>query len=228
VNYIAEINEFRKFIKKNPDLSPGAIDLWYGLMDLCNKEDWPRDFTASVTDLIDATHMSKSAIYRAKDELVSFGLILFSSPGGKLHPIFSVVSQIGKQAGTQSPVVSQIGKQAGTQPILYIQTNKPGMVGSVPGTRARTKRTKISDLSEEQKAEIVMTWEQSPWSRKPTASDLNATETWLNIFLRSGGSIHGFPAELDFGLEEAAEHYPNNLHAYITTIFENKFSLRKD
>jgi len=74
MNYMRELNAFRKFLLVNP-LPSSAIVLWYSLMSLNNMTMWQRTFNAPNRLLRQLTGLSRQSIYNARARLVEEGLL---------------------------------------------------------------------------------------------------------------------------------------------------------
>ena len=77
INYILQIKCFYEWMQRN-DLSASAIALWHGLMSMWNQSFWESRFTPAMSSIIARTGMSKSTILRARNELISAGLLKVS------------------------------------------------------------------------------------------------------------------------------------------------------
>ena len=74
INYILQIKCFYEWMQRN-DLSASAIALWHGLMYMWNQSFWESRFTPAMSSIIARTGLSKSTVYRAREELVLAGLL---------------------------------------------------------------------------------------------------------------------------------------------------------
>ena len=117
MDYLREINAFYEWLETNPIPSPARI-LWHALMQAANRAGWATEFSAAISMLEAKSGLSRSALYRARNQLKGYGLIDFKNREGmqsSLYRINSIVFQYGTQSGTQS------GTQTGTQ-----AEHKPG------------------------------------------------------------------------------------------------------
>ena len=85
VNYIIEINKFRKFAFDNY-VSSNAVLLWYGLFGLNNDLHWREWFKVDNLRLMGYSFIKREAtLISARKELIELGLIEFKK-GSKGHP----------------------------------------------------------------------------------------------------------------------------------------------
>lgn len=85
VNYITEINQFRKFAFDNY-VSSNAVLLWYGLFGINNDLRWPEWFKVDNLRLMGYAFIKREAtLISARKELINLGLIEFKK-GSKGHP----------------------------------------------------------------------------------------------------------------------------------------------
>ncbi|MBJ6362121.1 hypothetical protein ACFOQM_12545 [Paenibacillus sp. GCM10012307] len=74
MNYLELIVGFSRWKEVNP-LPASAIALWYELVSACNKAGWPEEFTLRSEVLQANAGVSRGKFERARQQLVSFGLI---------------------------------------------------------------------------------------------------------------------------------------------------------
>lgn len=85
VNYITEINQFRKFAYDNY-VSSNAVLLWYGLFGMNNDLRWQEWFKVDNLRLMGCSFIRREAtLIAARKELIDLGLIEFKK-GYKGHP----------------------------------------------------------------------------------------------------------------------------------------------
>ena len=85
VNYVKEINSFRKYAFDNY-LSSNAVLLWYGLFGLNNDLHWQEWFKVDNLRLMGYSFIKREAtLISARKELIDLGLIEFKK-GSKGHP----------------------------------------------------------------------------------------------------------------------------------------------
>lgn len=77
VNYLLEINAFYRWLENHP-LSSGAIALWHALMQQWNLSFWEDEFTPALEILCLRSGLSKSSVYRAREELRNAELLQYS------------------------------------------------------------------------------------------------------------------------------------------------------
>lgn len=85
INYIVEINQFRKFAYNNY-MSANAVLLWYGLFGMNNDLHWREWFKVDNLRLMGYSFIKREAtLISARKELIDLGLIKFKK-GSKGHP----------------------------------------------------------------------------------------------------------------------------------------------
>lgn len=85
INYIVEINQFRKFAYNNY-MSANAVLLWYGLFGMNNDLHWQEWFKVDNLRLMGYSFIKREAtLIAARKELIDLGLIEFKK-GCKGHP----------------------------------------------------------------------------------------------------------------------------------------------
>jgi len=121
MDYMAEINAFFTWLETHP-ISYTARNLWHTLMHVANRARWIHEFSVAVSVLEAKSGMSRSNVYRARNELLENGRITCKSRTGNqcaMYAIISFASQIETQSETQadkqedeSPPASQIDTQS--------------------------------------------------------------------------------------------------------------------
>ena len=107
MNYITLINSFWDLAMTNP-MATGQVSLYFALLHICNRSNWPEWFQAPNQVLSVLTGMSRSGILKARNELKQKGLIDFRERGTKTT-IYSITISNSVQDGVQD------GKQNSTQ-----------------------------------------------------------------------------------------------------------------
>ena len=126
MNYMTEIKLFYERLETYP-LSSAAIALWHALMFTANRCGWAEEFSASLGLLMLRTRISRSTLYRTRQELQQAGRISFRSQGGSADSIYAIhsleqdfASRIASRAGTQivsrPDSMSRIASRMGTRP----------------------------------------------------------------------------------------------------------------
>lgn len=97
INYIVEINQFRKFAYNNY-MSANAVLLWYGLFGMNNDLHWQEWFKVDNLRLMGYSFIKREAtLISARKELIDLGLIEFKK-GSKGHPSeYRIVMFVEKQ-----------------------------------------------------------------------------------------------------------------------------------
>lgn len=98
MNYIQEINAIHRDFEIS-GLSPKARLLWLVLLDLNNRQHWPRSFQAPAAFLMNQCGFSAKSLQRAREELTAAGQLGLSAggqrPAGALYPALSERGQKG-------------------------------------------------------------------------------------------------------------------------------------
>jgi len=104
MDYMREINAFYEWLDTNP-ISDSARHLWHALMHVANRAGWITEFTVAISVLEAKTGMSRSAVYRARNELKTCGRIQFKNRTGNLcseYQLNPIAFQYDTQSGTQT------------------------------------------------------------------------------------------------------------------------------
>lgn len=106
MNYLREINAFRRLMERAP-LSMAAQILWYILMDFDNRIRWAEEFSVDNDRLMALMNVSsRHTLFNAKKELEDAGLLTFT-PGKKKSPsvyrLRSIADQEPCQLSPESP-----------------------------------------------------------------------------------------------------------------------------
>ena len=123
MDYMAEINAFFTWLETHP-ISYPARNLWHTIMHVANRARWIHEFSVAVSVLEAKSGMSRSNVYRARNELTENGRITYKSRTGNQCAMYTIIpfaSQIDTQSETQankqkdeSPPASQIDTQSET------------------------------------------------------------------------------------------------------------------
>lgn len=104
MNYIKQVNQFYKLIQNNT-LSANAQCLYNYLLNKDSELGWLKEFTVSNLIICGVTRLSRQALDRARNELVSKGYIVYkkgySNQSGK-YVIVSFDTQDNTQNDTQN------------------------------------------------------------------------------------------------------------------------------
>lgn len=104
INYIVEINQFRKFAYNNY-MSANAVLLWYGLFGMNNDLHWQEWFKADNLRLMGYSFIKREAtLISARKELIDLGLIEFKK-GSKGHPSEYRIVMFAEKQKEQTPNV---------------------------------------------------------------------------------------------------------------------------
>lgn len=146
MNYIALINSFWDLAMMNP-MATGQVSLYFALLHICNRSNWPEWFQAPNQVLSVLTGMSRSGILKARNELKQKGLIDFRERGTKTTVYSITISnstqdsvQIGVQDSNQDGVQDsvQIGVQGNT-----ILLNNINNIKTKTETKTKKKGTNV-------------------------------------------------------------------------------------
>ncbi|MCI1784522.1 MAG: hypothetical protein LKI59_00065 [Bacteroidales bacterium] len=117
MNYLTEI---RLFYDKLPSfqLTSSDIALWHGLMNIFNRAGWPQDLSISPSEIQACTCISKTGIFRCRQNLSKAGLIEFLPQKGcrcGIYRIMPLSLSIAIQIGTQAFQIETLPVHSGTQ-----------------------------------------------------------------------------------------------------------------
>lgn len=102
INYIVEINQFRKFAYNNY-MSANAVLLWYGLFGMNNDLHWREWFKVDNLRLMGYSFIKREAtLISARKELIDLGLIEFKK-GSKGHPSEYRIVMFAEKQKEQTP-----------------------------------------------------------------------------------------------------------------------------
>ena len=90
MDYMREINAFYDWLIINP-VTNSARNLWHALMHTANRAKWLDEFTVAISTLEAKTGMSRSAVYRARNELSQYGRISFRNRDGKQSSVYAII-----------------------------------------------------------------------------------------------------------------------------------------
>ncbi len=119
MNYLLQIRLFYEWLETH-HLAPSSITLWHALMYTANRSGWAEQITIPISILESRTQMTRSTIYRSREQLVERGLIGVEVRGSSLSAIYTMfslegmlVSQYASEYASQNE--TQSGTQNGTQ-----------------------------------------------------------------------------------------------------------------
>ena len=115
MNSLTEIRLFYEWLETH-HLAPSSITLWHALMYTANRSGWVEHLAIPISILESRTQMTRSTIYRSREQLVDRGLIGVEVRGSSfsaIYTIFSLENNLVSQYVSQN--VSQNETQSGTQ-----------------------------------------------------------------------------------------------------------------
>ena len=115
MNYLTEIRLFYEWLETH-HLAPSSITLWHALMYTANRSGWAEQVAIPISILESRTQMTRSTIYRSREQLIERGLIGVEVRGSSfsaIYKIFSLENMLVSQYVSQN--VSQNETQSGTQ-----------------------------------------------------------------------------------------------------------------
>lgn len=186
MNYLTEIRLFYEWLETH-HLAPSSITLWHALMYTANRSGWAEQIAIPISILESRTQMTRSTIYRSRDQLVERGLIDVEARGSSYSALYRIlsleqiivppyVSQIVSQNETQSG--TQNGTQNGTQPsengdsVSQNETQNGNIyrvnrdIGSISLSREKDIEIKKREKSAKEKKFVLEEWakqQESPW-----------------------------------------------------------------
>ena len=156
MNYMTEIKLFYERLETCP-LSAAAIALWHALMFTANRCGWAEEFSTPVGLLMLRTRISRSSLYRTRQELQRAGRISFRSQGGSADSIYTIHS-------LEQDFASRFASRYGIQTASY-----PDSV-SYALSRTGTRPYKLNrDSSEKEKTSKKEKWGSAGEERKSCA-----------------------------------------------------------
>lgn len=117
MNYLTEIRLFYEWLETH-HLAPSSITLWHALMYTANRSGWAEKIAIPISILESRTQMTRSTIYRSREQLVSRGLIGVEARGSSHSAVYtmqSLESMLVSQYVSQN--VSQNETQSGTHEV---------------------------------------------------------------------------------------------------------------
>ena len=176
MNYLAEIRLFYEWLETH-HLTPSSISLWHALMYTANRAGWAERITIPISLLESRTQMTRSTIYRSREQLADRGLVEIEMRGSSQSAIYTlrslegiVVSQYasqsvsqnetqsGTQQGSEVPAASQNETQNGN---IY-KLDRPIYDSLESSGKSRSKREKPT----KEKKFVLEEWaklQESPW-----------------------------------------------------------------
>ena len=115
MNYLTEIRLFYEWLETH-HLAPSSITLWHALMYTANRSGWADQVAIPISILESRTQMTRSTIYRSREQLIERGLIGVEVRGSSfsaIYKMFSLENMLVSQYVSQN--VSQNETQSGTQ-----------------------------------------------------------------------------------------------------------------
>ena len=174
MNYLTEIRLFYEWLETHR-LTTSSITLWHALMYTVNRSGWAEQVCIPISVLESRTQMTRSTIYRSREQLVERGLVEIEVRGSSQSAIYSMrslegvlvsqsVSQNKTQSGTQNASSSSLVSQNETQ-----NGNIYKLDSVVYGDGDRSKDVSIKSKREKPAKEKKFTLEEwakqqeSPW-----------------------------------------------------------------
>ena len=111
MNYLLQIRAFYDWLETNP-LPAQAIALWHALMYQNNKCRWAEEFAVPVVMLESRSGLSRSAVYRARNQLKQHGLIDFKSSGANKAALYRVFQLDTYGEGQSAPRAGRTPEQS--------------------------------------------------------------------------------------------------------------------
>ena len=123
MNYLTEIRLFYEWLEPHR-LTTSSITLWHALMYTVNRSGWAEQVCIPISVLESRTQMSRSTIYRSREQLVERGLVDIEVRGSSQSAIYSMRSLEGMLV---SQSVSQNKIQNATQNEMQEGTDVPAV-----------------------------------------------------------------------------------------------------
>jgi len=155
MNYQTEIRMFNEWLETH-ELTASGIALWYALMFMAYRSDWPTEITIPVSALCLRSKLSRSAVYKERNMLRNYGLLDFDTTSGRRSTCYRIRSFEARLVATEmSATWTQNGKPPDaeeemsttkTQPWIQIPAESdepPEMSALVSTTRTQTGDERI-------------------------------------------------------------------------------------
>lgn len=202
MNYMLEIKLFYDWLETH-ELSAMGISLWHALMQVASRSGWREELQISLSTLIGRTSLSRTMIYKERENLKRYGLIDYRGLGGRCAGIYviksfesRVVSVSRTQTGTRMKEIEELmysdasvmRTQAGTQigniyRLNYTNAGKEIQETEVAGTPAPAsmntffaKRKKVAHKKEKS---ISPLFDAKKWLERIDESWRSVMRTWL-------------------------------------------------
>lgn len=214
MNYLTEIKLFYEWLETHR-LTASSITLWHALMYTANRSGWPERISIPISILESRTQMTRSTIYRSREQLVSRGLVDIEMRGSSQSAIYALrsleamlvsqyvsqcVSQNETHNGTQQeavpPLVSQIETQNGNiyrlNSDIGINNSSGGSIKSKREKPAKEKKFSIEEWAKSQESpwrELMLVWLDYKRTRKESyRSEMGAKKCLSMLRNLSGGN----------------------------------------
>ena len=214
MNYLTEIKLFYEWLETHR-LTASSITLWHALMYTANRSGWPERISIPISILESRTQMTRSTIYRSREQLIARGLVDIEMRGSSQSAIYSLrslegmlvsqyvsqgVSQnethIGTQPEATSPLVSQNETQNGN---IYRLNSDVGNISSSEESDmskrekpAKEKRFSLESWAKQQESpwrELMLVWFDYKRTRKESyRSEMGAKKCLTMLRNLSGGN----------------------------------------
>lgn len=180
MNYMLEIKLFYDWLETH-ELSAMGISLWHALMQVASRSGWREELQISLSTLIGRTSLSRTTIYKERENLKRYGLIDYRGLGGRCAGIYVIKS-------FESRVVSVSRTQTGTQigniyRLNYTNAGKEIQETEVAGTPVPVsmntffaKRKKVAHKKEKS---ISPLFDAEKWSERIDEAWRSVMRTWL-------------------------------------------------
>lgn len=100
MNYQTEIRMFNEWLETH-ELTASGIALWYALMFMAYRSDWPTEITIPVSALCLRSKLSRSAVYKERNMLRDYGLLDFDTTSGRRSTCYRIRSFEGHFMATE-------------------------------------------------------------------------------------------------------------------------------
>ena len=177
MNYLTEIRLFYEWLETH-HLAPSSITLWHALMYTANRSGWAEQIAIPISILECRTQMTRSTIYRSREQLISRGLISVVARGSSHSAVYKMqslesilvsqyVSQIVSQNETQSGIHEAENRRAvsqnETQNGNIYRVNRDNNI--INNSSSKSNKSKRENSTKEKKFSIDE-WaksQESPW-----------------------------------------------------------------
>jgi len=177
VKYIEEINAFQDWAALN-SVSVSARVLWYAFMHINNRCGWIAEFTVPISVLEAYTGLSRREIYRARNELLQKGRILWKTRKGNQSAKYVLIPFDEEQLKKREAIIEEYmrvchtGTQLVIQTVTQISTQTDTQMDTINKTTLDNTKQDINSCLSKDKQDAERPADKPPSSNKPIIIEL--------------------------------------------------------